>query len=124
MYNWEIDENLKDISECFYKIKQENQVLKDMLHKVLNSIISLQAQCLVATEEINQCRPSYDIDAAIRDRLVDEISQAIIRRVNEVSNITVRPSLIDGFMVYGVTINIVKNTEFEQLAKLFSENEE
>lgn len=124
MCDWEIDKDLENISERFYKIKQENQVLKTTLRKVLNSIRSLHAQCNVATEEIDQYRPAFDVDAAIRDKLVDKISSAIIEHFDEVCSVEVRPSLKDYTTTYSAKLNLVKIAELEQLVKLLNENEE
>jgi hypothetical protein len=120
MRNWEMKENLKNILEYIDKIEQENKALKDALYKVLDSVKTLYAQCNVATEEIDQCRPTFDVDTAIRDRLIDRISWAILERINEISTITTKPSLIDDTVTYGVKINFINNTELEQLVKLLN----
>lgn len=124
MCDQEIEENVKNILESYYKIKQENQDLKTALRKVLDSVKSIYAQCNVDREAIDQYGVTADISVAIRDKLVNRLSFAMLERINEISSITIQPSTRDDFVTYGVKINLINNTELERLVRLLGEEAE
>jgi hypothetical protein len=124
MCDQEIEENIKNILDSYDKIKQENQDLKAALRKVLDSIKSIYAQCNVDREAIDQYGVTADISLAIRGRLVDRISFAMLERINEISSITIQPSTWYDTVTYGVKINLINNTALEQLVRLLGEEEE